>query len=169
MSLTLLVVWVHGCIGLHYWLRLTDWYGRIQQILLGCAVAVPILALAGFVTAGRDVQFIASDPDMMSEIRDVSNFPEPEGLMMLQSWSYAFQGLFYLAVLALLLIYAWRIYLDRIQHRFDITYVDGPVVRIPAGPSLLEASRMNSVPHASVCGGRARCSTCRVPAWTRRI
>ncbi len=30
------------------------------------------------------------------------------------------------------------------------------------GPTLLEISRLNDIPHASVCGGRGRCSTCRV-------
>ncbi len=46
--------------------------------------------------------------------------------------------------------------------KVEITYRGGPVVRVPQGPTLLEISRMNDVPHASVCGGRARCSTCRV-------
>jgi len=46
--------------------------------------------------------------------------------------------------------------------KVEITYRGGPVVRVPAGPTLLEISRMNDVPHTSVCGGRARCSTCRV-------
>lgn len=32
----------------------------------------------------------------------------------------------------------------------------------PVGATLLEISRLRRVPHASVCGGRARCSTCRV-------
>jgi adenylate cyclase len=35
-------------------------------------------------------------------------------------------------------------------------------VRVPKGLSILEASLRFKVPHASVCGGRARCSTCRV-------
>src|SRR5260370_495931 len=35
-------------------------------------------------------------------------------------------------------------------------------VRVPRGLSILEASLRFNVPHASVCGGRARCSTCRV-------
>jgi adenylate cyclase len=34
-------------------------------------------------------------------------------------------------------------------------------VVVPAGPSLLENSRGAGIPHASVCGGRGRCSTCR--------
>ena len=33
---------------------------------------------------------------------------------------------------------------------------------MPRGLSILEASLRFNVPHASVCGGRARCSTCRV-------
>ena len=43
-----------------------------------------------------------------------------------------------------------------------MTYRGGPIVRVAPGPTLLEISRMKDVPHASVCGGRARCSTCRV-------
>src|SRR4029077_14495707 len=35
-------------------------------------------------------------------------------------------------------------------------------VRVPRGLSVLEASLRFNIPHASVCGGRARCSTCRV-------
>jgi adenylate cyclase len=33
---------------------------------------------------------------------------------------------------------------------------------VPRGFSVLEASRFAGIPHASVCGGRGRCSTCRV-------
>ena len=33
---------------------------------------------------------------------------------------------------------------------------------MPVGFSVLEASRFAKLPHASVCGGRGRCSTCRV-------
>ena len=35
-------------------------------------------------------------------------------------------------------------------------------VRVPKGLSVLEASLRFKILHASVCGGRARCSTCRV-------
>src|SRR4029450_13696507 len=38
----------------------------------------------------------------------------------------------------------------------------GRVVPIVRGVSVLEASRMAGIPHASVCGGRGRCSTCRI-------
>ena len=44
----------------------------------------------------------------------------------------------------------------------SLSYPDGQVVRVPKGWSVLEASLLNGIPHASVCGGRARCSTCRI-------
>src|SRR5262249_54941516 len=43
-----------------------------------------------------------------------------------------------------------------------ISYVGGPTVTVPAGATLLEISRQCKIPHAAVCGGRSRCSTCRV-------
>ena len=46
--------------------------------------------------------------------------------------------------------------------RVRITYPEGRIVTIPRGFSVLEASRMAGIPHISVCGGRGRCSTCRV-------
>jgi len=36
------------------------------------------------------------------------------------------------------------------------------MVSIAPGNTILEASRHGGIPHASVCGGRGRCSTCRV-------
>src|SRR6202007_3258114 len=41
-------------------------------------------------------------------------------------------------------------------------YPDGRFVEVTPGTSVLEASRLAGIPHASVCGGRGRCSTCRV-------
>ena len=43
-----------------------------------------------------------------------------------------------------------------------LSYGNGRIVRVPKGLSVLEASLRYNVPHASVCGGRARCSTCRI-------
>ena len=47
------------------------------------------------------------------------------------------------------------------RHLVTISY-PGRTVRVPRGWSVLEASRSFHLPHASMCGGRARCSTCRV-------
>ncbi len=48
------------------------------------------------------------------------------------------------------------------QGTFRIVHAGGRTLVAHAGQSLLEALREARIPHASVCGGRARCTTCRV-------
>ena len=36
-SLLLIIVWLHGCIGVHFWLRLRPWYRAVQPWLLALA------------------------------------------------------------------------------------------------------------------------------------
>jgi adenylate cyclase len=43
-----------------------------------------------------------------------------------------------------------------------ITYPGDRDVIVPIGFTVLETSRFAGIPHASVCGGRGRCSTCRI-------
>ena len=44
----------------------------------------------------------------------------------------------------------------------EVAYPNGQRVRVLPGTTILEASRNAGIPHASLCGGRGRCSTCRV-------
>jgi adenylate cyclase len=48
------------------------------------------------------------------------------------------------------------------HERFTVTYPGNESVEAPIGLSVLEVSRMARRPHVSVCGGRARCTTCRI-------
>lgn len=52
-SLALIVIWIHGCIGLYFWLRYRDWYPKIAGLFMTVAVMLPLLALLGFSDAGR--------------------------------------------------------------------------------------------------------------------
>jgi adenylate cyclase len=45
--------WIHGCIGLHLWLRFKPWYRRALPVLYGLAIVVPVCAYLGYVVAGR--------------------------------------------------------------------------------------------------------------------
>jgi len=141
------VVWLHLCFGVHFWLRLKSWYPRAQQFLFAAAVLTPALALAGFVSAGINVmppppQAIApQDLGRLLAVRD--------GLY----WAFA---LLLGGTLLLRLVRQLRRRVYRIQHP------SGRVVAAHAGSSILEGLRDAGVPHASVCGGRARCTTCRV-------
>ncbi|MFZ4805986.1 MAG: adenylate/guanylate cyclase domain-containing protein [Hyphomicrobiaceae bacterium] len=159
----LVLVWVHACVGVHYWLRLTPVWRRLQPLALAVAVALPILALAGFSVAGRQVASeLAASAQARPHLMQNHGAPSAEIAARLESfkrWSqYGFMALALAALAA-----PWgRARLQRLRAPLAVSYVQGPTVRSHHGPTLLEISRMHRVPHHSVCGGRARCSTCRV-------
>jgi adenylate cyclase len=165
-SLLLLVVWVHGCIGLHYWLRLAGWYRRVQPVLLVLAVALPVSALAGFSVAGRQMAARIAERGAWEKLQSASRAPDAAVVARLERLHDGLRTAF-LALLGLaLLVPIVRSLRRAAGAKVEVTYRGGPIVRAPLGSTLLEISRMSSVPHASVCGGRARCSTCRVGVET---
>jgi adenylate cyclase len=71
--------------------------------------------------------------------------------------------IFYLGLIGVVLLARGvRALNERRVGMISLSYGNGRTVRVPKGLSVLEASLRNNVPHASVCGGRARCSTCRI-------
>ena len=51
----LIIAWIHGCIGLYFWLRMKAFSKRAAPFLLAAAVLVPTLALLGLYQGGRSV------------------------------------------------------------------------------------------------------------------
>ena len=158
-----LIVWVHACIGLYYWLRLKPWFMRILPWLYGVALLVPVLGLLGFVSAGRAVgRLAAEDPGFRLDIVIDNTAPDPDQIAFLyQLESRIFIGMA-VAVLLTLIARAIRQYLEHRVGIVRINYPEGRTVSVAPGMTILEASQLNDIPHAAVCGGRGRCSTCRV-------
>ena len=157
-----LVVWGHACIGLHYWLRLKSWYGPARPWLYAGGLLLPAFALLGFVSAGREVGRLSEVSGWREALLAEVRAPDPEALatfLAIEKWTLTALG----AGLVLALgARAVRGRLERRRHRVTVRYPGGREVRIAPGTSVLEASRANGIPHACVCGGRSRCSTCRV-------
>ncbi len=157
-----LIVWGHACIGLHYWLRLKSWYPRVRPYLYAGALLLPVFSLLGFVSAGRSVAALNEVPGWREALLAEVNAPTPEELatfLDIERWTLTGLGAGLVLVLAARGV---RLRAERRRHRVSVRYPGGRDVRIAPGTSILEASRMNGIPHASVCGGRSRCSTCRV-------
>ena len=161
-STLLVIVWVHGCLGIHFWLRLHPPYRAMQPVLLFLAITIPLASLAGFMVSGRAVAGLIENPDAFNRVRELTRWPNAEANELLATYR-VWVRLGFLALLGLIAaIFAIR-YLSWLSApRVSINYAGGPTVTVPIGPTLLEISRLNKIPHASVCGGRARCSTCRV-------
>jgi adenylate cyclase len=161
-SILITVAWLHGCIGFHFWLRLRPWYSRFAPVLLACALLFPVLGLLGFSQAGHEVSnLVAQNPTWIESVVRQAKLPPRSQREVLYRVNDAIVAGF-LFTLALTLLSRGARYLYESRSRIRIQYADGREVRVPRGFSVLEASRFARLPHASVCGGRGRCSTCRV-------
>ena len=160
-SLLLLIVWAHGCMGLHFWLRGTAWWQRANPVLIALSVLVPGFALTGFLTEGRRVALALADAAQRAELMGVVNWPDSAAFAGLARIETALTVVLWMILALVAAVYLLRKLLIR-RKSVRIHYVDGPAVTAPRGPTLLEMSRANGVPHTSLCGGRGRCTTCRV-------
>ena len=161
MLAVMTIAWVHGCIGLYFWLRMRAFYKRAAPFLLAMAVLIPTLSMLGFYQSGRMV--IENDSvEWRAETQSESQIgTRAEARTLDRITDYFLFGYFGLIGIALL-ARAARAINERRRGMINLSYGNGRTVRVPRGLSVLEASLRNNVPHASVCGGRARCSTCRI-------
>ncbi|KYO49961.1 adenylate/guanylate cyclase domain-containing protein (plasmid) [Tistrella mobilis] len=168
--LLLVVVWVHGCIGLYRWLRFKTWFMARSHLLLVAACLVPVLAVIGIAIAGADIQARAAAGDLeLARMTAVAPEVAAAARAGLGPWVECLTGAWVLLVGGVL---AGRLLRDGHARHFRAvriryagpTAADGgeTVVTVPRGWSVLEASLSARIPHASICGGQGRCSTCRV-------
>jgi adenylate cyclase len=150
------LAWTHGCLGIHFAWRHRAAYRGGSHALFAVAVLAPTLAFLGFLAMAAEIQargpasaavFSALSPDETEALSRIA-----DGLMTLVAALLA-------AVLAARALRAWT---ERRSGTTIALRYPGRVVHVPRGWSVLEASRANGIPHLSLCGGRARCSTCRV-------
>ena len=157
-----LIVWSHGCIGLYFWLRLKPWCRRAMPYLFALAILIPVTALLGFVSAGREAAELAALPGWRERLAEWSQAPTPEQKAVI----FTIERIILLVsggmVAMTFAARGVRVLIEQRRPVVRIRYPNGRTAEVSPGLTILEASRLNAIPHASVCGGRGRCSTCRV-------
>jgi adenylate cyclase len=179
--LVVIVIWLHGSIGIFSWIRLKRWWGRVSWFVNPLIVAIPVIALLGFVDAGNQIiaeaelaaQISAEAPDVeeeeisQEEMQAIEEAAAERRAAILEKVARTYRilgitlALYAAMVIVTLILRALRMRSHRRQKAI-IDYLDGPTVEAEAGTSLLEISRLNDIPHANLCRGRGRCGTCRV-------
>ncbi len=127
---------MHGCVGIHAWLRLKPWYARVAPILGCLAVALAVFSLTGFVSAGAH----GGGGERGAALRAAA------GAAMDLAGEQRLQLVSILAGVALLLSPFARPFLKRLRAEFTVTY-DGE----PTGPWRLRPDAPGDQP-----GGRHR-------------
>jgi adenylate cyclase len=147
--------WIHGCLGLQAAFGRRGWWRAAMPVLFGVFLVLPILSALGFVEMHREIARFAP-PLHNGDGLAAAN------VAAIAAWRDRAVDI-YLALVAL--VFAARIVRWLVERQrgalVDISF-PSRAVRVPRGWSVLEASRANLIPHPSACGGRARCSTCRV-------
>lgn len=157
-----LVVWLHACIGLHFAWRLRPWYRPWLPALYAFALLVPIAGIAGAGIALRDVAELAQRPGFLDELFARVHVPTAAQIATLYSIADVLQFSALGLLVALLLARPARTLWERRAGVVHLSYGERRTASHATGLTVLEMSRIAGIPHASVCGGRGRCSTCRV-------
>lgn len=161
-SFATLVAWFHGCMGVNYWLRLKPWYETWRIRLYTAALLLPTLSLAGFLSGAREAALLYADPLWRERYLSLVKLPGQAGIDWVNAASKLAYGLISVILIGVLAAWTIRRLAEARKGLVTLIYPEGRRVRIKPGLSVLEASREAGIPHASVCGGRGRCSTCRV-------
>jgi adenylate cyclase len=150
--------WLHGCLGLHFAFCRHRLYQRLRFVLFAGALLLPVLAGLGFLSMGKE---LATNPSFRTATDAVSAAAPAEGLALARLRD----GILALYFSSIALVFAAREIRALVERKrkllVTIAYPHR-AVQVPRGWTVLEASRSHHIPHMSMCGGRARCSTCRV-------
>jgi len=151
--------WLHGCLGLHFAFNRRWWYRQFRFVLFSIALLLPVLSALGFIAMGKELVVNADAAAAVREYLSPDNAAQRLAIAQrkdnLLNWYFSIIGAAFIAREIRNLIERRR------KHLVSVSY-PGRIVQVPRGWSVLEASRSFHLPHASMCGGRARCSTCRV-------
>lgn len=157
------VAWTHMSIGIHYWLRHKPGYSAWLPVLYPLCLITPLLAALGFLRAGIESQQIldiavSTQATQQAVSEEAAN---PRAILtMIETYT--------LLILALLLVAVFvfrsiRVMSDKRHGGFVVNHTtNGKLLSGRLGQTVLDTLREAGVEHASVCGGRGRCTTCRI-------
>lgn len=157
-----LLVWGHFAMGLHFWLRIYPWYRKAVMLAMVLYVLVPTASLLGFAQAGMEVGARARQDGEWYKSMRKRGVPADRQRAIFRAGLQDWAGPVWLGIVGLFMTYTVVRHWRTCRRTFTVTYPQGERVKAPCGMSILEVSRMAGRPHMSVCGGRARCTTCRV-------
>ena len=165
-SLMVIFIWVHGVIGIHGLLKFN--FKSYQRFMFGFKFIywfVPVGAILGFIAGLRETSVLATIENLKGNENFIMSFfgaiPQEAFAYLMPVEPYVMNNypIFVLAVLVLSILNVVR---SKYFGRVKISYPGGNEYTVPKGTTVLEASRLASIPHVSVCGGKGRCTTCRV-------
>jgi len=150
--------WLHGCLGLHFAFNRRRAYQRMHYVLFGAAILLPVLAGLGFLAMGKELAARTAEHAALMAQYD-ADASLRLSVSRLRDGALA---VYFSLIAGVFAARELRALVERRRRTLVRIAYPGRSVQVPRGWTVLEASRSFHIPHMSMCGGRARCSTCRV-------
>lgn len=151
--------WIHGCLGLHFAFNRRLFFIRLRYVLFALALLFPVLSAMGFLMMGRELVANAANSQVPVDYYNTMTALQRAAILQ---WRDNLLVIYAVIVAATFGARAIRDFLERSRSQLISISYPGRSVQVPRGWTVLEASRAFRVAHASMCGGKARCSTCRI-------
>lgn len=162
----LIIAWVHAVIGLHFFLRLFNTYRRLAVHLYPLVILCPLLVIFSLGRVGLELGVWTDSPAAVAKPAINSYVgAEPgylEGTPINQIFHHGVLTIFFLLLAITLVARLIRARYQQTNGNVVIRHLNGRELKGSPGQTILEVMRLHSIPHASLCGGRGRCTTCRV-------
>src|SRR5262249_38505629 len=129
------IAWVHGCIGLHFWLRMKAFYRRAAPYLLAAAVLIPTLALLGVYQGGRGGMADSTSPEGREQTLSAHQMGTPAEQATLGRIVDDFLAGYLGLIAVIVLARGARVLLERRGGMIRLSYGNGRTVRVPKGLS----------------------------------
>jgi len=171
-GILVIVAWTHAVLGLHFFLRLFSWYQNWAVRLYPLVIIMPLLVFLSMMRMGFELEVWSQQSGPVAP--SVNNWVIPETQLSEEIPEFIAQkpvnmvfrdGILISFYALLLLTLAARAIRDKTYKKSAtvvVNHENGRVLKGKPGQTILEIIRNHSIPHASLCGGRGRCTTCRV-------
>jgi adenylate cyclase len=151
--------WLHGCLGLNFAFKRRPLFRQLRFVLFAFALLLPVFSALGFIAMGRE---LSTSPAAAAAAQEYLSPAHDNERIAIERWRNSLVAGYFSIIGLTFGARTIRNLLERGRKRLVSISYPGRTVQVPRGWSVLEASRAFHIAHAAMCGGRARCSTCRV-------
>jgi len=151
--------WIHGCLGVQFAYNRTPLFRKARFILFAIALLLPVLSGLGFVNLGREIVVSPFAVEFQLDYFSPTYLAQRAAI---ERWRNQLLLAYGFLVILTVIARAVRNVIEKSRRGVIRLSYPSRKIEVPAGWTVLEASRAYHIPHASMCGGQGRCSTCRV-------
>lgn len=159
----IMFAWIHGIIGILKAFKHKSWFGNIKHYFSFFSFAVPFFAIAGYLVSGAAV---ITEKKFNSQKLDERAFCDngycTQGYSDYVRLAGEVENWYVLIFFTMFFAFIMSVTFRKSFASIKIEYPNKKIVISGLGATILETSQDNGIPHASICGGNARCSTCRI-------